>query len=197
MKRFKIDGLYEVADAMYSDIVDNGFDEVGFVGYYDDVSIVLKNLLTFDETAPCFINMVDPEYDDYEKEYSIILDSGMNIWCEKAYMDDEYLILASEKVYIADDCNPKILENIETCENQIYKVTYGLKSEKETEKPCPGNRSHGVLTRVATDESGKLRGFEKSWETHEDGFNYKTLYSFFSSNEEMLKNMLANFDVKY
>ena len=197
MKRFKIEDLCEVAGVMYSDIIDNGLDEVEFIGYYDDVSIVLKNLLMFDETSPCFINMVDSEYDDYEKEYSIILDSDMNIWCEKAYMDDEYLFVVSEKVYVADDCDPELLENIETCEDRVYEVTYSLEPEKETKKACPGNGSHGVLTRVATDESGKLRGFEKSWETHEDGFNYKSSYSFFSSNEEMLKNMLANFDVKF
>ena len=196
MKRFKIDGLYEVADAMYSDIVDNGFDEVGFVGYYDDVSIVLKNLLTFDETAPCFINMVDPEYDDYEKEYSIILDSDMNIWCEKAYMDDRYLMVTTDRLYIADDCDPALLERVENDKCEIYEVTYGL-NNNEPEKSRMESGSHEVLTRVTTNESGKLRGFEKSWETHEDGFNYKTSYSFFSSNEDMLKDMLKNFDIKF
>ena len=197
MKRFKIDGLYEVAEAMYSDIVDNGLEEVEFIGCYYDISIVLKNLLMFDETFPYFINIVDPKYDDYEKEYSIILDSDMNIWCEKAYMDNEYLYVVSEKVYVADDCNQELLESIETCEDRVYEVTYGLEPEKESEKVCLGKDSHGVLTRVATDKDGKLRGFEKSWDTFEDGLNYHSTYSFFSSNEDMLKDMLNNFDIKF
>jgi hypothetical protein len=191
MKRFKIENLSEVADAMYSDIANNDLNEVEFIGFYEDVSTVLKNLLIFDETIPCFIKMVDPECDDYEKEYSIILDSDMNIWCEKAYMDDNYLFVISEKVYVADDCNSKLLENIETCEDRVYEVTYGLdnnKSEKD---------SHGVLTRIVKDKDGKLKGFEKTWDTFEEDFNYHSTYSFFSSNEDMLKNMLENFDIKY
>lgn len=196
MKRFKIEDLFEVADAMYSDIVDNRLEEVEFIGCYDDISTVLKNLLMFDETSPCFINMVDPEYDDYEKEYSIILDSNMNIWCEKAYIDDVYPIVISEKVYVADDCNPELLENIETCEDRVYEVTYGL-DNKELEEACPKKDSHEILTRVVKDKDGKLKGFEKTWNSFEEDFNYHSTYGFYSSNEDMLKNMLANFDIKF
>ena len=199
MKRFKIENLSEVADAMYSDIVDNDLNEVEFIGFYEDVSTVLKNLLIFDETIPCFIKMVDPEYDDYEKEYSIILDSDMNIWCEKEYKDDNYLFVTSEKVYVADDCNPELLDSIDMNVDEVYEVTYDLESEKETEteRDCPKKDSHEIVTRVARDKNGKVQGFEKSWDSFEDGMYYRTTYSFFSSNQNMLKNMLENFSIKY
>lgn len=191
MKRFKIENLSEVADAMYSDIANNGLNEVEFIGFYEDVSTVLKNLLIFDETTPYFIKMVDSKYDDYEKEYSIILDSNMNIWCEKEYMGDNYLFVTSEKVYVADDCNSKLLENIETCEDRVYEVTYGLDNNE------PEKDSHEVLTRIIKDKDGKLKGFEKTWNTFEENFDCISTYSFFTSNEDMLKNMLENFSIKY
>lgn len=200
MKRFKIENLSEVADAMYSDITE-GIEETEFIGYYSDVSMVLKHLLMFDETIPCFIHITDAELDidEYEKEYSIILDSNMNIWCEKAYMDGRYLFVSSERVYVADDCNPELLDSIDMNVDEVYEVTYGLEPEKETEteRDCPKKDSHEIVTRVAKDKDGKVKGFEKSWDSFEDGMYYRTTYSFFSSNQNMLKNMLENFDIKY
>lgn len=200
MKRFKIEDLFEVSDAMYSDIIE-GIEETEFIGYYSDVSMVLKYLLTFDETMPCFIHIADAEsdidVDDYEKEYSIILDSDMNIWCEKAYKDGRYLFVSSERVYIADDCNPELLDCIDMDVEEVYEVTYGLEPEKEREKDCPKKDSQEIVTRVAKDKDGKVQGFEKSWDSFEDGMYYRTTYSFFSSNQDMLKNTLENFEVKY
>lgn len=199
MKRFKIEDLFEVADAMYSGIVDNGLDDVVFVGHYGDVIWILKHLISFDETIPCHIDIEDIGLGGYDKEYYITLDADMQVWCEQAYdyENDCYLYSETERLYIADDCNSKLLGFIETREDEIYEVTYGL-DNNEPEKDCPEKDSHGVLTRVATDKNGRLKGFEKIWDTFdEDGLNYHSTYSFFSSNEDMLKNMLNNFGIKY
>ena len=203
MKRFLISDLSEVACAMYDNIVDGNLDDVMFVGYYEDTVMVLKHLFMFDDTIPCRINILDD--DKYKKEYYITLDSDMNVWCEQAY-DYEgsyYLDSITERLYIADDCNSALLKHVICNKNEIYEVLYDLDDECDCDGNCEccctdkEKDSHEVIIRVATDEDGKLRGFEKSWETFEDGLHYHSTYSFFSSNENMLKNMLDNFDIKY
>ena len=200
MKRLVIENLSDVAELMYSDIAEKGLFDVEFIGFYEDVVIVLKQLLAFDKTVPYFINIsdVDFDWDDYEKEYSVILDADMNVWCEKAYnhKNNCYLMVTSDRLYFADDCDPALLECIESDKDEIFEVTYGLESEEETEKDYPKKDSHEIVTRVAKDKDGKVQGFEKSWDSFEDGMYYRTTYSFFSSNQDMLKNMLANFDIK-
>lgn len=203
MKRFLIEDLVEVAIAMYYSITDDKLNEVMFVGCYEDAVSVIKNLLIFDEVTPYHISIKSEDWDGYDKEYYITLDDKLNIWCEQAYSFEinNYFYDGTERLFIADDCDSAILKKVECDKDNVYEVSYDLDDE------CDGNcerchcseekDSHEVVTRVATDENGKLRGFEKSWETLEDGLHYHSTYSFYSSNEDMLKNMLENFNIKY
>lgn len=201
MKRFKIENLSEVADAMYSDIItEKGIEAVTFVGHCEDVVLILKYLLVFDETTPCCINIEDVELNGYEKEYYISLDINMNVWCSPAYKykTGDYFFLETDRLYIANDCNFELLGYVE-CENdEVYEVTYDSDDECQGEDTnVPEKDSHEIITRVARDKDGRLRGFEKSCNTVENGMHYHSTYSFYSSNEDMLKNMLENFDIKY
>jgi hypothetical protein len=172
----------------------------------------------FEEPMPFNIDIEDVDWDGYNKEYLVTLDSKMNVWCEKAYDYEHNRYLATETgcAYVADDCNASLLKYIDCCEGELYEVSYDLDND-ESDCECDGNceccscnqdkniseqkknldDAHEEITRVATDDNGKLRGFEKSWETHEDGLHYHSTYSFFSSNEDMLKNMMKNFSIKY
>ena len=147
------------------------------------------------------IDLEPVELDWYEKEYYVSLNKDMELWCCKAYDYDHecYLFDETDIVLIADDCNSKIIERIDY--DKIIEIGY-----EDDEPECDGDCEnckigepdrHEVITRVAKDESGKLRGFEKSWETKEDGMTYHSTYSFYSSNQEMLKDMLENFKIKY
>lgn len=205
MKRFLIDDLSEIAYMMYNAIIEDDFEDVMFVGMYDDAIAVLKTLSQFDETNLYYIDIAPEGFNKYNKEYFITLKDNMDIWCEKGYDIDNncYLIDSTECLFIADDCNSTILKTIECDKNNIYEVGYNL--EEECEGNCEechcdeemNDNRHEAITRVATDEDGKLRGFEKSWETHEDGLHYHSTYSFYSSNEDMLKDMLSNFNIEF
>lgn len=205
MKKFIINDLSEVAESMYFDITEDDYNDVMFVGYYEDAIMVLKHLFMFDDTTPRYVDIVDIDFNDYKKEYYVTLDSDMNVWCTRAYDDiyDRYFHAETECLYIADDCNSALLKYISCSKDEIYEVSYDLDDECECGNNCECNctstekDSHEVITRVATDGNGKLKGFEKSWETIEDGLHYHSTYSFYSSNEDMLKNMLENFDIKY
>ena len=206
MKRFLIEDLGEVACAMYDAIVDDGLNDVTFVGRYDDVTEIIKELLMFDDVFPYRLEIEPEGLYSYDKEYYVSLDSDLNIWCNKAYDFENkcYLYDETRRLFVADDCNSIMLKEIACDEDNIYEVSYDLEEESECDGNCEccscndGNdNNHEVITRVTTDENGKLRGFEKSWETNEDGLHYHSTYSFYSSNEDMLKTMLENFSIKY
>ena len=219
MKKIIIEDSYDIAKIMYDKISD-GCNEVMFIGLYDDIIEVTKELLCYADTMVYDIEIEAPEMAGYDNEYYLTLDRDMEVWCEKAYQEehDSYLYSETNYVLIADDCNSAILKEIEC--NELYEVSYDFEDESDEcdgdcenckfaehsnlEKPddeigrqLKGDDTHEVVTRVATDEDGKLRGFEKSWETKEDGLTYKSTYTYYSNNEDMLKNMLENFDIKF
>lgn len=204
MNRLLIEDMIDVAKAMY-DMIKNGCEDICFIGKYDDAAMLIKELLmVYDETHIQQVSIESIDWDGYDKEYIVTLDHDFNVWCEKAYQEEHkrYLIIGENCVLIADDCNSKILDNIES--DVIYEVGYDIdEDEAGCDENCENCKCHNVLnnheevTRVAVDSDGKLKGFEKSWESNKDGLTYKTFYSYYSNNESMLKNMLENFNIKY
>ena len=203
MKKIIIEDLSDIAELMYSNIVEKNFSDTMFVGYYEDAIMILKHLLIFDETVPYHIKIEDIDWDGYEKEYYVTLDSEMNIWCEPAYdyENNRYLENETGCLYVADDCNSALLKHVYCPKDEMYEVSYSLDSE------CDGKCDHckcserddnnEIVTRVAVDEDGTIRGFEKSWSTHEDGMYYHSTYTHYSNNPDMLKHMMDNFDIRF
>lgn len=197
MERLKIEDIFDLASLMYVQACEG--DEVEFVGKYDDVQELIGTLSLMEDVVFDRIELEPIELNGYDREYYVDLDTDLHVWIEKAYSCDHeaYLISETDVLYIADDCNSKILDRIDY--EHAVEVTY-----EDDEPECDCERchlgetdKHEVITRVATDDTGKLRGFEKSWSTNEDGLHYHTTYSFFSDNEKMLKDMLDNFKIKY
>lgn len=196
MEKILIDDLIDICNIML-DKVEAGYESVSFVGKYDDVKVLIKELLLSDDET--FISLADLEPDglySYNKEYIVSLDNEMNVWIEKAYDEDDecYIWIGDNCVLVADDCSSAVLKAIES--KEVYEVSYDEPCECcGSCECCPDSQE--VVTRVATDDSGKMRGFEKTWTTKSDGMNYHTTYSFYSNNESMLKDMLDNFDIKF
>ena len=207
MDRIVIENIANIAEIMYEDIshyqaAEEEIYDANFIGYYDDVIRVIKALLKYDDTFIHQVCIEPAEWDGYDKEYLVTLDTELGIWCEKCQRQNgKYLELDGGLILVADDCNSAVLKGIDS--EDVYEVSYNFVDDTDE---CDGNceccdlednNQHEVITRVAVDENGRLRGFEKSWYTHEDGLNYHSTYSFYSSNEDMLKNMLDNFNIKY
>lgn len=207
MKRFLIEDLSDVACSMYENVTEKGFNDVMFVGHYKDASTVIKELLMYDETIPYHVTIKSEDWGSYDKEYYVTLDENMNIWCNEAYdfEYERYLYDTTQCLYVADDCNSALLKKITCNEDNIYEVSYDLGDE---ECECDGNcaccnrndskdDNHEVITRVAVDDNGKLRGFEKSWSTKEGNMTYHSTYTHYSNNTELLKQLMENFDIKF
>ena len=211
MKKLKVEDLGEIACCMYDSIVDDGLSDTTFVGYYEDAVCIIKNLLMFDDVIPYNIELNPFEINGYDKEYYVSLDSDLNIWCIKAYHSEHscYLYDETKRLFIADDCNSAILNEIGCDEDNMYEVSYDLGNE-ESEYECDGNCAcckfaekddsddkHEVVTRVAVDNDGVIRGFEKTWETKEGNMTYHSTYTHYSNNTELLKQLMENFDINF
>ena len=216
MKKFVIDDLYEVAEAMYDEIVNNNRNEVMFVGFYDDAIMVIKELMMFEDVFPYSIEIEPEEMDWYDKEYYVTLDDNFELWVQPAYLIKEdgsvYYQSETDVLFIADDCNSAILNRIES--EEVIEVTYELDEEDyedyedETEcNDCCGEccchndnnkelSDNSVKTRVAVDNSGRIYGFEKTWTTSKDGMNYVSSYSHYSNDQDLLRHLMNNFDIK-
>jgi len=197
MDRIKIEHISEIADIMY-DIVSVKNIGAMFVGKYEDAADVIKYLLTYDDTLVSNITINDFEIYGYDKEFYVSLDTEKMVWCEKAYCEEnsDYLMTEEPFVLVADDCNSAVLKKI--ISNNILEVSFEDEEECDCNCSCCGcNDNHEVITRVAKDKDGKMKGFEKSWTTNDGNYNYETTYSFYSSNENMLKEMLENFNIKF
>lgn len=221
MKRFIIEDLYNIAEAMYNEIVDSHRNEVMFVGFYEDAISVIKELMMFDEVMPYSIEIEPEELDWYDKEYYVTLDNNLELWVQPAYHVDNEIYYGSETdvLFIADDCNSAILRRIKA--EEVIEVTYGLDGydfEDEECNSCCGECSchmehtsecedeecdehlspcdSSMTTRVAVDEEGRIRGFEKTWESEANGMRYFSSYTHYSNDQDMLRKLMDNFDIK-
>ena len=205
MKKIFIENLSDVAELMYANITEKDYSDISFAGYYEDAIVVIKHLFMFDETVPYNIDISDIDVFGYKEEYFVTLDSDMNVSFRPAYdfINTRYLTFNTDCLYISDDCNSALLKYVKCAMDKMYEVSYSLEDECE----CAGNcetckcsekdDNQEIVTRVAVDEDGTIRGFEKSWSTHEDGMYYHSTYTHYSNNPDMLKQMMDNFDIKF
>ena len=191
MEKIVIEDIYDVVELVYDNAASG--HEATFIGLRDDVSAFLKELILYgyDDISLVRIDLEPEELDGYDKEYYVSLNKDMELWCCKAYDYEHecYLYDETDVVLIADDCNSKIIERID-CDS-IREVGYDV-DEPECEE-----KNHSEETRVAVDDNGIVRGFEKIWTSQENGMTYKTTYTHYSNNQDMLKQLMENFNIKY
>lgn len=231
IKKLNVEDTFDIAKFMYDKIM-HGYNDVMFVGLYEDATEVIKELLCYDETKVFNIEIEPEDSDGYDMEYYVYIDEDFNIWCSKAYYFEKniYLYTEAKCVLIADDCNHEILNHIGS--DEFYEVSY-LVEENDTdynfdykpEDPCDGNccgcgldcrpdldenpvgndtknvkesnhESSTVTSRVAVDENGKIKGFEKTWSSQSGNMTYHSTYSHYGTDQEMIKKLMENFDIK-
>lgn len=210
MDRILIENMSDVAEIMRGKILDD-YEDVEFIGKYEDCSWLIKELLSLFDASAYQIFIQPPDWDGYDKEYLVTLDEDMNVWCEKAYQEEyeRYLHMYADCAFVADDCNSALLKNVEC--DEIYEVSYDLDDEF-VDEGCDGdcehcglreaesdnnNDDHYEVTRVAVDDEGIIRGFEKSWTTHEGDMTYRSTYTHYSNDEGLIKRLMENFDIKH
>lgn len=216
MKKIIVEDMIDVAQIMYDKVV-SGCESVCFAGYYEDAAQLIKELLMmYDDTNVMQIKIEMVEWDGYEKEYLVTLDDEMNVWCEKAFNDyrNDYFYIEDSCVLVADDCNSRILENIEA--DEVYEVSYDLYDEHECDGDCKhcclGSESEDLDENCKEDEElsteskseyhnisktkdGRIAGFSTSWTNEKDGETSYSSFSYYGDNEATVKRLAKEFGI--
>lgn len=114
MNIIKVENVQEIAELMFSMIVLAGKADTSFVGAYDDAAEVLKGLCKYDELEIGYLELESLEITGYKHEYIVSLTEDMKIFCEKVFDIETktYLSDENEVLFVADDCNSKLLNTI-------------------------------------------------------------------------------------
>ena len=222
MKKIIVEDMIDVAQIMYDKVV-SGCESACFVGYYEDAAQLIKELLMmYDDTNVMQIKIEMVEWDGYEKEYLVTLDDEMNVWCEKAFNDyrNDYFYIEDSCVLVADDCNSKILENIEA--DEVYEVSYDLYDEHECDGDCEhccygsepeysndkkvdedklekdeelSTESKSEYHNISKTKDGRIAGFSTSWTNEKDGETSYSSFSYYGDNEATVKRLAREFGI--
>ena len=184
MKRYEVKKPKDIADLIY-DFTFTG-KEVLYVAKYDEVVSILKALAIYEETTFSTISDIKPSY---EKEYYVEIERDMTVWVQDAYIEDSksYMYTETDVLLISDDCNSCILQSVDY--NEAYEIGY-------PQEECDNQKDNVVAVRVAIDDNGVVRGFEKTWFDHTEGMHYITTYSHYSDDTDSLKAIMKLFNVE-
>ena len=114
MKDLVFTNASEVAEFAYKkayDLEDIGCVQV--VGFYEEISDVLKEILQYDEVSVGNIELNSADWNGYLKEYYLTIDEDMVVCVEPGYYTEKeiYLQYEAETLIICDDCNSAIVKN--------------------------------------------------------------------------------------
>ena len=209
MKRFLINDLSEVAEAMYDEILNHKKNDVLFVGYYEDAVEVVKELSMYEGVIPFSVELHPEFIKGYDREYYVSLNDELEIWCQPAWYEEKefYFMTDVDIAFIVGDCNSAILKTIRV--EEAVEVTFEADEEEYCEEccgecccgsTCNEEETHEItdgesVTRILVDKDGKLRGFSKTWESEEGGVRCHTSYEHYSNSEELLKRLIKEFNI--
>lgn len=172
---------YEVRDAYARVIRDDICNSVTVIAKYYDAKEIICELVMMGYSIATMDDFSDPEYDKYDDAYVISLYRD-EIWCQPVMVNDRYIFIEDDVVFIMEDCNSKILERTST--EDLIAVELG-----DEECDCENyeeTTSDKTLEKTVVDDVD-MHGFTVS---KNSGDSYVT-YSFYSSekvsNDDMAK----------
>lgn len=207
MKRILFDDIHELANEMVADHID-GAQIVSAICLYDIATSLLTELIQLDVPI-AQIDVSDCELSGYNKEYTITIMDGC-VYCNPAfamkkngYKEDKYLETCADVAYIHQDCNSKLLNYIE-CDHMHEFAIDGIdeidscddiESRDDSEDDITTYDSDSVM--VSRDRHGNPTGFTKTWNYDDgEGFTQYTSYSYYCSNEDILRSMALSLDIE-
>lgn len=205
MERLIIDDLYDIAQSMYIDVVENKKVGVTFTGLYEEALEIVKYLLGMEDVFPYSVKLLPPESNGYEREYFVSLEEDLEVYCEPAWDEEskQYLYIDGDVAYTMNNCNSDILKAMKFVKE--YEVSFdddeccgecccGHSCKNEEAILNDPNRSETV--RVAVDDNGHIHGFEKSWIVDRDGMHYHHTISHYSNDETKLCEIMNKLGIK-
>jgi hypothetical protein len=150
-------------------------DSIDVVGKYEDIKEIMANLITFGYGIALITDFAYPSWDNYEDEFILSINDN-EVWCEPAKRDNGYIYSEAKAVYLLDDCNSKIISQIEA--DEIYEVAIGGCDDECDNCACMSG-TDDTYVHLSNDEDGNTHGFTAS---KSDGSSYVS-YSYYTSDE--------------
>lgn len=169
------------------------YDSISIISKYDIAKEIIKQLVLA-EYDIVSIDISKEDHDFYYDEYVISIDSE-GIWCQKAKVDNKYVLLESDVIYILDDCSSKI---IPYCNGDIvYEVSIGEDEYDEIDEyECLTTDTSSQSTTISRNKDGVPTGFSKTWSNvTDDGISYYSSYSHYSNDIDCLRKVAEDFGV--
>ena len=225
MRRLFFEDVHELSDKMIHDVLE-GSECISVVCHYELATALLSELIQSDipigqiDISDYEWSGYDREYMVTIMDGNVYCNQAYGRKVD-GYSKDEYIESSSDIVYVHQDCNSKILKYIDC--DEIYEFSiYDVDDFDDFECDCfkcrhencscdgfcsdedddngdeDGTISyHSDSSTVSKDKNGKPTGFTRSWSiTDEDGTYQSTTYSYYCSNEDMLRKAAKNFDVE-
>ena len=152
----------------YAELVDNMMDVANDGGtayaicFFDDAKAVVKELLSREETDIGGIEISEPCYRGYNKEYYISVDGDFLVDVEPAWHDKNehndagYLWYDCEAVYVVGDANSASIKHMD--KSKCFEIEFNLDKDGSLDDLLS-------IAQVIHDEDGNVLGFAINLET--------------------------------
>lgn len=128
---------------------------VSFITKYDNAIIILKELLGYTELTPFLIDISDPSFDGYDKEFIISVSNDDEVFCEKFYRNDKYLSPDDGVVFVLPDCSDECISHI-----YKYKASFFIDVDINDDiEKCDCCEDNDVYEKTIKDNDGNIIGY--------------------------------------
>lgn len=108
---------------------------VTFVTKFENASFILKEILSFSEFMPFLIELSDPSFDGYNKEFIISVSNDGELFCEKFYRKDKYLMPDDGVIFVLPDCSDECISHLYKY-NDCFYIEVGFEDCELDENDC-------------------------------------------------------------
>lgn len=129
---------YKDIESMIDDAlsIDNDFG-ITFITKFENATSILKYIFAFSPFTPFFIELSDPDFDMYDKEFIVSVNNNDELFAEKFYRKDKYLIPDDGVIFVLPDCSDECISHLYKYENSFYiEVGFDDDESEDADNEC-------------------------------------------------------------
>ena len=169
---------------------------VSVVGKFEEIKGTIKEIFCIAEVDFENINIESSIMSGYEDEYVLDCwcDAGVvQIGCEPAKRDGEYLNLVGDKTYLLDNVSSKVIPLCQGSKLYFVNIEDDCDCDEEFDEYCPCDCHCGVsCVEYSKTDDGELHGFTASKSTG-DGYHSYSFYTSDNLSKSDIHDMLKEF----
>ena len=195
-KDLNFEYIEDFADYIVEKIEEDEELFISVVGKFEEIKNIIKEIFCIAEVDFDSINIESPIMDGYEDEY--VLDCWCNdgviqIGCEPAKRDGEYLNLSGDETYLLDNVSSKIIPLCEGSDLYFVNIEDDCDCEEECDEYCRCDCHCGdSYVEYSKTDDGELHGFTASKSTDNGYYSY-SFYTGDNLSKSDIYEMLKEF----